>query len=520
MTLTAETAPTPPAPAPIATVIELAAVQIAQHPENLRDATRGIRELAASIAEVGVLVPLIVVPVAAVPGHEFDAGITHVAVDGNRRQLAARQAGLPVPCIVRPDLASAREHALTMAVTGLTRDGLTVREEAHAVQAMLDLGIEASAIARATGRTRKQVSTARKAARLSDDLAHATVDHDLTLTDLAALTEWQHDPEAVELLTDAIGRGQLAHTLARLDLTRRERQITARTVRELTAAGVKCIDQRPHWSGTPCELDGLRAADSPPGQQFTPDAHAQCPGHVAHVEVTIYPADDEDDEHVEVAITYGCANPAAYGHPTRWAAITTSPPADDNDGDADDELTHAERATQAQRRQEEAAARAEAARRQERSDLIRRNKEAPVDCTSVGAFVGLGAGRRRTLCWEVVPWIRCPLRAMSRCSVFQRSAGSTGLAGVRGRCWARTASRCWRGQVSGASWWPAGVPPRRAVPMPTTFCGGCVSLPRWALRGSRPAGSRCATTCGGCALRPIRPATGAQRRVAGHRPGR
>lgn len=376
MTLTAETAPTPPAPAPIATVIELAAVQIAQHPENLRDATRGIRELAASIAEVGVLVPLIVVPVAAVPGHEFDAGITHVAVDGNRRQLAARQAGLPVPCIVRPDLDSAREHALTMAVTGLTRDGLTVREEAHAVQAMLDLGIEASAIARATGRTRKQVSTARKAARLSDDLAHATADHDLTLTDLAALTEWQHDPEAVELLTDAIGRGQLAHTLARLDLTRRERQITARTVRELTAAGVRCIDQRPHWSGTPCELDGLRAADSPPGQQFTPDAHAQCPGHVAHVEVTIYPADDEDDEHVEVAITYGCADPAAYGHPTRWEAITTSPPADDNDDDADDELTRAERAAQAQRWQEEAAARAEAARRQERSDLIRRNKEA------------------------------------------------------------------------------------------------------------------------------------------------
>ena len=65
MTLTAETAPTPPAPAPIATVIELPADQIAQHPDNLRDATRGIRELAASIAEVGVLVPLIVVPVAA-----------------------------------------------------------------------------------------------------------------------------------------------------------------------------------------------------------------------------------------------------------------------------------------------------------------------------------------------------------------------------------------------------------------------------------------------------------------------
>lgn len=381
MTLTAEpitvepSKPTPPAPAPIATVIELPADQIAQHPDNIRDATRGIRELAASIAEVGVLVPLIVVPVDAVPDHEFEPHVTHVAVDGNRRQLAARQAGLPVPCLVRPDLHTAREHALTMAVTGLARDGLTVREEARAVQTMLNLGIDASGLGRATGRTRKQITTARKAARLSDDLARAATDHGLTLTDLAALTEWQHDPAAVEMLTTAMGRGQLAHALAQLDMTRRERQVTARTVRELTAAGVRCIDERPRWKGTPCELSSLRAADAPPGQSFTPDSHAQCPGHVAHVDVTIYPADEEDDELVEVAVTYGCADPAAYGHPDRWAATTTDPPASDSNDDADGQ-TPAERAAQAQRRREEEAARVDAARRQERSDLIRRNKEA------------------------------------------------------------------------------------------------------------------------------------------------
>lgn len=81
----------------------------------------------------------------------------------------------------------------------------------------------------------------------------------------------------------------------------------------------------------------------------------------------------------------------------------------------------------------------------QRRELIARNKETPVDCTNVGALWALGAGRRRTLWREVVRWIRCPLRAMSRCFVFQRSAGSTGLVGVRGRCWARPASRCWRG---------------------------------------------------------------------------
>ncbi len=48
-------------------VIELDPGQVAQHPENIRDASRGIKELTASVAEVGVLVPLIVVPVALVP---------------------------------------------------------------------------------------------------------------------------------------------------------------------------------------------------------------------------------------------------------------------------------------------------------------------------------------------------------------------------------------------------------------------------------------------------------------------
>ena len=491
----------------VTVVIELTPNQVAQHPDNLRDARRGIRELTTSVSEVGVLVPLIVVPVQAVPGHDFEPGVTHVAVDGNRRQAAARAAGLPLPCIVRPGLASARDTALTMAVTGLARDALTAREEAGAVQTMLDLGIDAAVIGRATGRSRKHIAAARKAAALPVEIVAAVGDYPMTLADLAALAEL-HDPDATTALLGAIPRGQLDHVLARLTLAQRERKLRAKAVRDLTRQGVTVVDDEPNYHGDgPRVLTRLRAADAPTGQALAPDEHVDCPGHIAYVEVSIYEVDPDDgtDEESEVSVTYGCADPAAYGHLDLWdrPGVRTVPlPDEDVPPDADEQ------------------ARAERQARDARRELIRLNKEAPVDCTSVGAFVGLGAGRRRTLCWEVVPWIRCPLRAMSRCSVFQRSAGSTGLAGVRGRCWARTASRCWRGQVSGASWWPAGVPPRRAVPMPTTFCGGCVSLPRWALRGSRPAGSRCATTCGGCALRPIRPATGAQRRVAGHRPGR
>ncbi len=115
-------------------LVELDPAQVAQYPDNLRDPGRDLKALTASVAEVGVLVPLIVVPIAAVPGdHGWPAGITHVAVDGNRRQAAAHAAGLPLPCVVRPDLGAARDAARTMAVTGLVRDGLTATEEARAV---------------------------------------------------------------------------------------------------------------------------------------------------------------------------------------------------------------------------------------------------------------------------------------------------------------------------------------------------------------------------------------------------
>ena len=87
MTAIAETPATTSDPdsTPVATVVlELAPDQVAQHPENIRDAGRGIKELAASISEVGVLVPLIVVPVQAVPDHDFDPAVTHVAVAAGR----------------------------------------------------------------------------------------------------------------------------------------------------------------------------------------------------------------------------------------------------------------------------------------------------------------------------------------------------------------------------------------------------------------------------------------------------
>src|SRR6478752_6808073 len=152
---------------------------------------------------------------------------------------------------------------------------------------MLDLGVAATMIGRVTGRGRKHVATAKKAATLNDDVATAAtgVDYPFTLADLATLAEWQDTPEAVRALLDAAPRGRMPHVVACLRLEQRERDIRSAAVAELTAAGVTVTDTEPTFypSDRPRDIDSLHYPDTPPGEAMTPEQHAGCPGHVAHV---------------------------------------------------------------------------------------------------------------------------------------------------------------------------------------------------------------------------------------------
>jgi hypothetical protein len=141
-------------------------------PDNIRNARRVIPALAASIREAGVLVPLIVVPVSTVPG-DWPTEVTHVAVDGNRWVAAAIQTGALLPCVVR-DTVSKDSDAVTMAVSGLTRDGLTGPEQVTACRPTLDLGLSQAAIGGATGMKPKNRESRRP---LSDWLRGRTARH-------------------------------------------------------------------------------------------------------------------------------------------------------------------------------------------------------------------------------------------------------------------------------------------------------------------------------------------------------
>lgn len=148
------------------------------------------------MAEVGVLVPLIVVPVELVTGHEFEPGVTHVAVDGNRRQAAAPvcRSAAAVPGPPGPGQRPRRRRP---------DDGrywLGPRwphptEEAHAVAVLFDLKMSGAAISRAIGRDKTHVTAARKAATLTPEAAGLTERHALTLLEMATIAECRTPPE-------------------------------------------------------------------------------------------------------------------------------------------------------------------------------------------------------------------------------------------------------------------------------------------------------------------------------------
>jgi len=366
-------------------VVELDPGQVAQHPENIRDASRGIKELTASVAEVGVLVPLIVVPVALVPGYDWPETVTHVAVDGNRRQAAAAAAGLPLPCLVRADLATAKATARTMAVTGLVRDGLTATEEAHAVAALFDAKMSGAAIGRAIGRSTAQVKTARRAAQVTADIAQRAADYPLTLDQLAVLADHQDNPASVAALLDAAPRGLMDHVVAQLRAQQAEDAAVAAAVgpvcAELASSGATVLEDEPniYTPGGPRAVEDLTDNDDDGRAPFSAESHAGCLGHAAYVAAEYYPADPDDDEQpeeVEVTVLYVCTDPAGFGHVSlRWADRNPapgpggpgSPAAEPAEGE-----TGGDTAARLAREQEAEAE----AKKAERRELIARNKQA------------------------------------------------------------------------------------------------------------------------------------------------
>ncbi|GGO97985.1 ParB/RepB/Spo0J family partition protein [Wenjunlia tyrosinilytica] len=165
--------------------------EVAHNPDNPRTSLGDVRETAASLSERGQIQPITVMTCAAYlranPGRhgEIDPAAQYIAIDGNRRLAAAREAGLPtVKIYVSDDLAATSGEVLESAlVANIHRQDLTPLEEAQALQSLLDVHGTQTKVAQRLGKSQgwvsQRLSLLSLAPELQEDLkaGRRTVEH-------------------------------------------------------------------------------------------------------------------------------------------------------------------------------------------------------------------------------------------------------------------------------------------------------------------------------------------------------
>lgn len=163
--------------------------KIEPHPDNPRRELGDLSELTASIRRQGILQNLTVVPIPAdelarrecgsttskggQPQSGYRTGVaataepgqpTYRLVIGHRRFAASALAGIDeLPCVIDYKMSHAEQIAVMMS-ENMQRNDLTIAERVGGVQMMMDLGMDAGAVADATGISQTSV---RRYSRLS-----------------------------------------------------------------------------------------------------------------------------------------------------------------------------------------------------------------------------------------------------------------------------------------------------------------------------------------------------------------
>jgi ParB family transcriptional regulator, chromosome partitioning protein len=173
----ADTAPADEGGPPALAELPVADITPNPHQPRVHFDEESLSELASSIAQLGVLQPVLVRPV--------DGGYQLIA--GERRWRAAQRAGLAtVPAIVREsDDVSAVERAL---VENLHRDDLTPLEEAAAFQQLIeDFGLTHDEVARRVGKSRAAITNTLRLLGLPPAVQHLLADGRLSAGHARAL---------------------------------------------------------------------------------------------------------------------------------------------------------------------------------------------------------------------------------------------------------------------------------------------------------------------------------------------
>lgn len=314
--------------------IDIDVQDLVPHEKNPRVDAAQVEDLATSIREHGIQVPLVAAP---------QVGTEQLVVlAGHRRLTAALQLGITeVPVHVREDLQDAREQLAFMATENIHRDQLTAMEESRLFQDMLDLGWSQTAIALHTALPKKRVSERARLAKLTEQAGDKVHRGQISIEDALVIAEYSDDPEAAEQLETAVGTYNFDWEVSRAKQRRERAKHAKATRKEIRKAGGREADD---------DADFLSLSELFTDDRFQPDGlvdgevdwtdrevvdafdaalqkeHADCPGHCARVTPAgaVWGCDQADEQHpgTDTGHTTAAEEPEPEPEVDPWDEIT------------------------------------------------------------------------------------------------------------------------------------------------------------------------------------------------------
>ncbi|MEV6923970.1 ParB/RepB/Spo0J family partition protein [Dactylosporangium sp. NPDC051485] len=268
------------------------------NPNNARKDIGDLEDLKASMALIGILCPLVVIPTF-VDGRDNAKKI----MIGHRRKYAAIALKMfRVPCIVASDEGEALQIIAQLAENG-HRVGLTASEEAEAYYQLTLLDWTPEAIAKVRAIPLPAVQQSLKLRQLPAAAVTAVDNGTLTLKESADLDKLTDDPKALARVLNAGSGYSFKHALAS-ELSKRDAGKAAAIAKaELVLAGVQITSKPKSFGYGSTEVDARHLADAD-GNQLDPATVQTMPGFAAFVEKVGSGAR---------TVVY-CKDPAAWGY--------------------------------------------------------------------------------------------------------------------------------------------------------------------------------------------------------------
>jgi ParB family chromosome partitioning protein len=219
---------------------------------------RALEELTQSIREVGLLEPLVVRKMPAIPGAPAAMSDRYELIAGERRWRASQRAGLKDVLVVVKDVSPAAAFELAM-IENVQREDLNPIELAEAFQRLIkEYSYTQEKLAERIGKDRTTIANSLRLLRLPPAVREKVVRGELTEGHARALLQ-VHDDVELQKLADKVVRGHLSvrqtEQLARQSKEGKDGNGAGKPGEATKSASVRDLERRLSIAlGTRCEV--------------------------------------------------------------------------------------------------------------------------------------------------------------------------------------------------------------------------------------------------------------------------